>query len=88
MKTYFLVYLCVITLISLITVKVDKVKAVKSKRRISEAALMTLAIIGGSIGVYLGMYLFHHKTKKIKFYLGVPFIIIVQGIIAFVLLRI
>ena len=88
MKTYFLVYLCVITLISLITVKVDNVKAVKSKRRISEAALMTLAIIGGSIGVYLGMYLFHHKTKKIKFYLGVPFIIIVQGIIAFVLLRI
>lgn len=86
MELYILVYLCIITIISIITMKADKVKAIKNKRRISEASLITLAVIGGSVGICLGMWLFHHKTKKPKFYIGVPFILIVQFIIAFVLL--
>ncbi len=56
----------------------DKKKAIKGQWRISEATLITIAIIGGSIGVYLGMQNFRHKTKHLKFKVGIPIIIIFQ----------
>ena len=57
---------------------IDKWKAKKSKWRISEAALLLLAIIGGSIGALLGMKVWHHKTKHKKFKYGLPLILIAQ----------
>ena len=57
---------------------VDKWKAKKSKWRIREAALLGLAVLGGSIGAWLGMKVWHHKTLHKKFRYGVPAIIIVQ----------
>ncbi len=71
-------YLLLINILTFIVYAADKNKAKKNKRRISEYTLITLAVIGGSIGAALGMKIFHHKTKKPKFYVGVPVILILQ----------
>ena len=55
-----------------------KFKAKRSKRRISEATLLGMAVIGGSIGAWLGMRVWHHKTMHKKFQLGIPLILIIQ----------
>lgn len=57
----------------------DKYKAKKHRWRISEATLLTLAVIGGSIGAWTGMQIWHHKTMHKKFKYGVPLIIILQA---------
>ena len=57
---------------------IDKYKAKKGKWRISEATLLTMAAIGGSIGAWAGMRLWHHKTMHKKFKYGIPLIIIMQ----------
>ena len=63
-------------------------KAKKSKWRIREAALLGLAVLGGSIGAWLGMIAWHHKTQHKKFKYGVPAIIIIQlAIIGYLLYR-
>jgi uncharacterized membrane protein YsdA (DUF1294 family) len=59
---------------------IDKWKAKKGKWRISEATLLILAIIGGSIGAWLGIKVWHHKTMHKKFKYGVPAIIVLQFI--------
>ena len=56
----------------------DKYKARKNLWRIPEAALFTAALLGGSLGSLAGMYLVRHKTKHLKFTLGVPVILVVQ----------
>ena len=63
--------------------KIDKSKAKQHLYRISEKVLFTVAIIGGSLGVWLGMYLFHHKTKHWYFVWGIPMIVIIQMIIIY-----
>jgi len=57
---------------------IDKQRAIKHKWRISEYTLISLAIIGGSLGILFGMYTFRHKTKKSKFKIGIPFIMFIQ----------
>ena len=57
---------------------IDKYKATHHKWRIPEFTLIFLAFLGGSIGAILGMQFFHHKTKKPKFYIGIPVIIVLQ----------
>ncbi len=57
---------------------IDKYKAKKGSRRISEATLLSLAVIGGSLGAWAGMKLWHHKTLHKKFKYGIPLIIILQ----------
>lgn len=57
---------------------IDKRRARKHKWRIPERTLLGLAVIGGSMGALAGMYLFHHKTRKPKFAIGVPVILAVQ----------
>lgn len=63
--------------------KIDKSKAKHHLYRINEKALFTVAIIGGSLGVWLGMYLFHHKTKHWYFVWGIPIIVIIQMMIIY-----
>lgn len=68
---------------------VDKVKAKKNRWRISERTLMLSAALGGSVGALLGMYTFRHKTKHIKFTLGVPAILLAQlALAAWLILKI
>lgn len=57
---------------------VDKLKAKQGAWRIPERTLIGAAVLGGSIGAWMGMYLFRHKTKHIKFTLGIPVILVVQ----------
>ena len=66
---YWLVF---INVLAFILYGIDKKKAKDKKWRISEATLITLAVIGGSAGALAGMYIFHHKTRKKKFYITVP----------------
>nr|WP_106496954.1 DUF1294 domain-containing protein [Lentibacillus sp. Marseille-P4043] len=63
----------------------DKQKARKHQWRISEKMLWLTIIIGGSIGSYLGMKLFHHKTKHLSFKLGVPIFIVLHVALAILL---
>lgn len=65
----------------------DKRKAQKKLWRIPEATLLTVALLGGSLGCIYGMYHFHHKTRKPKFYLGLPAILTAQIVGAILLLR-
>lgn len=56
----------------------DKFLARKNKRRVSEGTLFLLALIGGSTGSLLGMFIFRHKTKHKSFLIGIPAILILQ----------
>ena len=73
-----LIYLAVINVVTFFMYGIDKWKAKKSKWRIRETALLGLAVLGGSIGAWLGMKVWHHKTLHKKFKYGVPAIIIIQ----------
>lgn len=79
-----IIYLIVINLITFLAMWIDKRKAKKGKWRISEGALFVLAILGGSIGGIAGMYIFRHKTKKNRFKIGLPFILIAEILIIIV----
>ena len=61
---------------------IDKRKAQRNLWRISERTLIGTAVVGGSLGVLLGMHTFRHKTKHLKFTIGVPVILAVQILIA------
>ena len=81
-----LIYLAFINVATFITFGIDKLKAKHAKWRIREAALLTLAVLGGSIGAWLGMKLWRHKTMHKKFKYGIPAIIIIQlAIIVYIL---
>ena len=69
-----------LNLITFIIYGIDKFKAKKAKWRISEATLILLAVIGGSIGAWLGLQVWRHKTQHKKFFIGIPLIIILQTI--------
>ena len=73
-----LIYLAVINVVTFFVYGIDKWKAKKSKWRIRETALLGLAVLGGSVGAWLGMKVWHHKTQHKKFRYGVLAIIIVQ----------
>ena len=75
---YFLLYLLLINALGFLLMLIDKQKAKRGRWRIPEATLMGVAAIGGSIGSLLGMYTFRHKTRHIKFTLGIPVILIAQ----------
>ena len=71
-------YLAGINIMTFFVYGIDKWKAKHLKWRISEATLLGLAIIGGSIGAWLGMKTWHHKTMHWKFKYGIPFILLLQ----------
>lgn len=78
MHQYSMYYLLAINIVSFFLYGIDKYKAKKNKWRISEATLLMMAVIGGSIGAWVGMRLWHHKTMHKKFKYGIPIIIIMQ----------
>ena len=71
-------YLLGINAVTFIVYGIDKYKAKKAKWRISEATLLLLAILGGSIGAWMGMKVWHHKTMHKKFKYGIPAILLIQ----------
>ena len=80
-------YLLLSNLVAFVVYGIDKYKARKGKWRISESTLLMLAIFGGSIGAWLAMNVFHHKTMHKKFCIGVPVIIVLQLVFAAWLIR-
>ena len=73
-----IIYFVIINVVTFFMYGIDKWKAKKSKMRIRETALLGLAVLGGSIGAWFGMKVWHHKTQHKKFRFGVPAIIIIQ----------
>lgn len=71
-------YLFIINALSFLLMHIDKEKAKAGRWRIPEATLMGLAFMGGSLGAYLGMRIFRHKTRHLKFSVGLPVIVSVQ----------
>ena len=71
-------YLLAINAVAFIMYGIDKYKAKKAKWRIPEATLLLLAVLGGSIGAWMGMKVWHHKTKHKKFKYGIPAILLIQ----------
>ena len=80
-KEIVIVYLVVINVATFLTYGIDKWMAKKSLWRIREASLLGLAVLGGSIGAWLGMKVWHHKTMHKKFKYGIPLILVVQIVI-------
>ena len=78
MISFFAIYLIGINILTFLIFGADKWKAKRDKWRIPEDTLIWLAIVGGSVGALLGMYLFRHKTKHRKFQIGIPVILLVQ----------
>ena len=73
-----LIYLCIINALGFMLMLLDKFKARKNLWRIPEATLFAVAILGGSLGSLAGMYAVRHKTKHLKFTIGMPLILAVQ----------
>ena len=75
---YFLIYLLLINALGFLLMLIDKWKAKHNRWRIPEATLIGVAVLGGSVGSLLGMYTVRHKTRHIKFTVGIPLILTVQ----------
>lgn len=71
-------YLLAMNMIGFLSMLIDKYRAVHHLWRISEKTLLLIAVLGGSIGSYIGMHTAHHKVSKKKFSIGVPLMIILQ----------
>ena len=78
MNSILLFFILGINVITFMVYGIDKLKAKKGKWRIPEATLLLLAIVGGSMGAWCGMKVWHHKTLHKKFKYGIPLILIVQ----------
>lgn len=78
MIKFILFYLLIINLTGFIIMFIDKSRSIHKEWRVPEKNLIGLSVIGGSIGMLLGMYIFRHKTKHKKFTIGIPFILIIQ----------
>ena len=77
------IYLFAINVVTFFVYGIDKWKARHKRWRVSEAALLMLAVLGGSVGAWLGMYVWRHKTQHKKFKYGVPLILLAQVILVF-----
>ena len=78
-----LIYLAVVNILTIIVFGVDKMNAKSNRQRVRIVTLLGLTFIGGSVGALIGMYGFHHKTKKAYFTVGVPLILLMQVVVLF-----
>lgn len=81
MEKNIIIYLLIINIIGFLIMGIDKLKAIKGMWRIPENTLFAFTFLGGGVGNILGMYIFRHKTKKLKFIIGMPAILILEILI-------
>ena len=81
LQTIFLSYLVLANLVAFAMYGIDKRRAIKNKWRIPEKRLLLAALLGGAFGALWGMILFHHKTKKARFFLTVPVLFVLQVVL-------
>ena len=72
------IYIIAVNLVTFVTYGIDKYKSIKRKWRISEATLLTMAVIGGSIGAWTGLKVWRHKTMHKKFTIGIPIVFVIH----------
>lgn len=84
-----IIYLIIINIIGFAIMYIDKQKAKKGKWRIPEKTIFIVTALGGGIGTISGMYAFRHKTQKLNFTIGLPFITILEiiGIVYYGFIR-
>lgn len=81
---WILIYLSVMNLYGFMLMGIDKKRAVRHEWRIAEKVLFLSSILGGSLGTWIGMYVFRHKTRHWYFVIGMPLILLIQiGLIVF-----
>ena len=80
-----LIYLAVISLVSVVITIHDKLSAKRSKRRVPERTLIMLSLVGGSAAMYMTMQLIRHKTRHAKFMIGIPLIMLLQLVAVIIL---
>lgn len=85
MKYIIIAYLAGVNILGFALMGIDKGKAISRSFRIRERTLFLVAMIGGSLGSILGMEVFRHKTKHMKFKIGMPLIFILQFILGIVI---
>lgn len=78
LREFLLIYFAAVNLLAFTVCGWDKWAAKRGARRVPERRLLLFCALGGSPAFLLGMALFHHKTRKPKFYVGVPLILVVQ----------
>ena len=78
-----IVYLAIINFITFAAFAIDKIHAIEGKSRIRILTLLGLAFMGGSVGALLGIYILRHKTKVDYFTVGIPLIMVMQGVVVF-----
>ena len=86
LKTIIIIYICLINIIGLVIMGLDKSKAKKQQYRIPEKTFFIVSIIGGSVGTWIGMMLFRHKTKHWYFLVFIPLIFFAQVLLIFLLI--
>lgn len=79
---YFVIYLFIVSIISVFVTVLDKYLAKHNMWRISEKTLFIFAVLGGGVAMYTTMRIIHHKTRKNKFMFGIPAIILLEICIA------
>lgn len=79
----FVAYIAVINCMAFIVYAIDKFAAVKKKKRVRIISLLGLAFLGGTVGAFLAMYCFRHKTRKDYFTVGIPLMMIMQTVVIF-----
>jgi len=87
LKTYIAFYLLLINITGFIITGLDKYWAIHDKWIMAEKRFLLLAVIGGGPGVYIGCLVFHHKTRHLKFMIGIPSISIAEAVIILLLLN-
>ena len=85
-QTIIYIFIC-INVVTFLVYGIDKWKAKQGSWRISEASLLLLAVIGGSIGALLGMQVWHHKTKHKKYKYGLPLILFAQIALIYLIIQ-
>lgn len=82
MEKWIIVYLLIMNLCGFAAMGLDKHKAKKKAWRLSEKLLFGISVLGGSVGTWMGMYVFHHKTRHWYFVVGMPLILVLQAMLA------
>ena len=80
-------YILVMSIVAFCVCGADKFAAQRQKSRVPEKVLFLLSALGGSVGMYLGMFTFRHKTKHWYFVVGIPAIILVQAALILYFIR-